>query len=419
MARRFLVRLICLSFIEAVTRRRNDQPVPCYIVRSTERNNKMLKRLCVLGLLVGAFLMISSSAFAATNAGGWTRLGGDPVVPGGVNSRNDVVRLVTSSKGGTAMMYAGLSFGEQAAVVSAARRGEFRSCSLRYGSSFQKMSFGINGTSVDTNVTFLDPRYRTSPAAAWCMNVRVGNKILKILIPRKCGNFAVISRTSAPKTTPKTGPAPKPKKKTTTQKHGPTAVKCDAGYDVQIVNGMFYCVAQTNNNTTTQTASGTTSGQGSPVVNLVVNQTTQVNVNQQQNQGQTQVVSPPAPCTCGTPPPAPAPKPAPTVTITSIIDLNDVPEGKSSGPMPFTVNASASGSVTVDPGNGGISGCSSSTPQASITLDLQPGNNSLCVIYYAPGEASANSGSITYTAIVGTAKDVKIDNFAITHPVRP
>jgi hypothetical protein len=45
------------------------------------------------------------------------------------------------------------------------------------------------------------------------------------------------------------------------------------------------------------------------------------------------------------------------------------------------------------------------------------------VIYYAPGESSVNQDTITYTAVVttagGTAKDVKSDTFAITHPIRP
>jgi hypothetical protein len=107
------------------------------------------------------------------------------------------------------------------------------------------------------------------------------------------------------------------------------------------------------------------------------------------------------------------------VTITSYVDKNDVPVGKTSGQMPFVVNACGAGSVTIDPGNGGISTCDSSVKQTTpLTLPLVAGNNSLCVIYYAPGEASAMSGSVTYTAIQGNAKDVKIDNFAITHPIQ-
>ncbi|MBX4197140.1 hypothetical protein KW801_01110 [Candidatus Saccharibacteria bacterium] len=123
---------------------------------------------------------------------------------------------------------------------------------------------------------------------------------------------------------------------------------------------------------------------------------------------------------CGSAPPPTTPPPS--VTITSVIDLNDVPEGKNSGPLPITVSASTAGSITIDPGNGAISDCNGGTRQASITFSLAAGNNSLCVIYYAPTDASANQGSITYTAIVttagGTAKDVKTDTFLITHPIR-
>jgi hypothetical protein len=113
--------------------------------------------------------------------------------------------------------------------------------------------------------------------------------------------------------------------------------------------------------------------------------------------------------------------PAPTscVTITSVIDLNDVPAGLPSGRLPFSVNSCGAGSVTVDPGNGGISTCDSSTKQLTpLVLSLSQGDNSLCVIYYAPSDSAATSGSITYTAIQGPAKDVKVDTFAITHPVR-
>lgn len=117
---------------------------------------------------------------------------------------------------------------------------------------------------------------------------------------------------------------------------------------------------------------------------------------------------------CGSAPPV-----TQTVTITSMTTLNDVPEGKTSGPFYITVNASAAGSVTIDPGNGGISDCNSSTPQGSITSPLVAGNNSICVIYYAPMDASATQGTITATAIVGNAKDQKVTTFAITHPVRP
>jgi hypothetical protein len=147
--------------------------------------------------------------------------------------------------------------------------------------------------------------------------------------------------------------------------------------------------------------------------------------------------SPPPPCNCSPPPPPPVcppgttgtppncvtPPTAPSVTITSTTTLNDIPEGKDSGPFYITVNASAAGSLTVDPGVGGVSDCSSSTPQGSITLPFGAGNSTLCVKLYAPTDAGVNSMTITETAIVstsgGTAKDVKSQTFGVSHPVRP
>lgn len=127
----------------------------------------------------------------------WTNLGGDPLVRGGVYTRNNFVRLMTSKKGTRAMRYAGLTPGQRIATRREARMGDFRSCSMRYGEHFDRMSFGINGTSVDRNVTFLDSRFRNRPAAAWCMDVVVGGrtpeerKVVKIKVPKLCGNVAV------------------------------------------------------------------------------------------------------------------------------------------------------------------------------------------------------------------------------------
>ena len=137
---------------------------------------------------------------------------------------------------------------------------------------------------------------------------------------------------------------------------------------------------------------------------------------------------PPPPPTCppgttGTPPNCVTPPTAPSVTITSTTTLNDIPEGKDSGPFYITVNASAAGTLTVDPGIGGVSDCNSNTPQGSITLPFGAGNSTLCVKLYAPLDANANSMTITETAIVttsgGTAKDVKSQTCGISHPVRP
>jgi len=99
--------------------------------------------------------------------------------------------------------------------------------------------------------------------------------------------------------------------------------------------------------------------------------------------------------------------------------LNDIPEGRSSGPFYINVNASApGGSLTVDPGVGSVTGCEGGTRQGSITLSLAAGNQQKCVILWAPSEASINSMTVTVTAILGTARDVKSQTFRVTHPVR-
>lgn len=151
-----------------------------------------------------------------------------------------------------------------------------------------------------------------------------------------------------------------------------------------------------------------------------------VNVNNNTNNNNVVVnVPPPAPCNCTSPPPVTPPvvTPAPSVTITSMTTLNDIPTGKTSGPFNITVNASAPGTITIDPGVGGISGCNGSTPTGSFQTSLTAGNNSICVILYAPSDSGVTSMTITATAIVstagGTAKDVKNQTFTISYPVRP
>ena len=181
----------------------------------------------VLGSLTLAFgfgaVALIPSANAASNAAqtssGWTHLGGEPLFSGGltkiaadkhISLRQALVYAVTSSRGQTALIYAGLDAAERHAVNTAVRTGKFQGCQLKYGMTFEKMSFGINGTAVDSNVTFLDPRYRNSPASAFCVNAKAEGAVVHLLIPFICVNVAVINRTVAPKPkTPK--PAPKPK----------------------------------------------------------------------------------------------------------------------------------------------------------------------------------------------------------------
>lgn len=128
-------------------------------------------------------------------------------------------------------------------------------------------------------------------------------------------------------------------------------------------------------------------------------------------------------CTFSSPPPPPPPPPPPSpqsVVITAMTTLNDIPEGLSSGPFNIDVNASdPGGSLTVDPGVGSISSCDGGVRQGSMTLSLARGAQQVCVILWAPAEASINSMTVTATAVLGTSKDIKSQTFAITHPVRP
>jgi hypothetical protein len=174
------------------------------------REHPLIAKLAVGAGMLGAGgvaeLAIADAAVAQPTAemssGGWTVLGGDPLVPGGVHSRSEFVNVVTSGKGQTAMKYAGLGTKERQAVTLATRKGQERSCSMPYGETFQKMSFGINGTSVDRNVTFADPNYINSPAPAFCVDAKVDvngdgkvDEVVHIKMPEKCGNVALMNRT--------------------------------------------------------------------------------------------------------------------------------------------------------------------------------------------------------------------------------
>lgn len=159
--------------------------------------------LCAFGV-GGAYVIPSANASTqSAQMSQWTHLGGDPIVKGGVHSRKAVKAMLHSQPGRNAMRAAGLRSTEAAAVANA----HFKGCQLRYGMWFLAMTYGPDGTKFEGPVRFLDPSYKGHPAAAWCSTVRVGNRILKILIPAKCANFGLVSRTRVTST-----PTPKPKK---------------------------------------------------------------------------------------------------------------------------------------------------------------------------------------------------------------
>lgn len=370
-----------------------------------------MRLIIVLAVVVGAFAALAPSASAS-----WTNLGGDPLFPGGIQgtgqtARNDFVRKMNTNRAAKAMKRAGLSAAERKAVRNAVNKGRFKQCTLNYGDHFQKMSFGAGTIFVDNNVTFADPNYKDGGAPAFCLTVKVkkkGGKVttIKLKVPFKCFNIAVVSK----KTTKKKGcgckkPPPPPV----------PAIPPPGGCTV-IINGDNNGNAGCGN-IQICTANGSYNN-NSTLCNIYMNCVAIQGYTWDSTQN---VCVPPPP-----PPPPPSCEQTNTcpksVLITSVIDLNDVPAGLNSGPMPLSVYASQAGAqVKVDPGIGKISSCSSSTPLATLTITgLQAGDNDLCVIFYAPTDAAATQATITYTAtLTGATPAVRQVTFAITHPTRP
>jgi len=120
--------------------------------------------------------------------------------------------------------------------------------------------------------------------------------------------------------------------------------------------------------------------------------------------------------------PSQPPPPSQSILITSLTQLNQIPAGMSSGEFNVTVHASdAGGELTVDPGIGAVSDCSGGALQSDMTFTgLAAGDNTLCLQLWAPNDASQPSSmTATFTAILGSASDVKSETFAITYPTRP
>jgi hypothetical protein len=163
----------------------------------------------------------------------WSHLGGDPLVRGGLHSRHDFVKLVTSGKGQAAMRLEHLSKRERSAVTKAAREGMEYNCTMHYGQHFDAMVFGINGAGIDRDVVFNDPRYRQQGASSYCLNAKVttrtGDKIttetIRMLAPKKCGNLALINivkRTRRVHHAPAPPPSPQPAQPEQTQTQNQT-----------------------------------------------------------------------------------------------------------------------------------------------------------------------------------------------------
>jgi hypothetical protein len=122
--------------------------------------------------------------------------------------------------------------------------------------------------------------------------------------------------------------------------------------------------------------------------------------------------SPPPPCGC---------KEEPEIRITGKTELNMIPAGKTSGEFYVNTYASESGgTLTVDPGIGGVSSCNSSTPESTITLNVPSGASKECVILYAPEDGDKPASmTVTMTACLGSVCDEETETVPITYPTRP
>lgn len=363
-----------------------------------------MRFIIVLAVVVGAFMALASSASAS-----WTNLGGDPLFRGGIQgtgqtARNDFVRKMNTNRAAKAMKRAGLSAIERRAVRSAVNKGKFRRCTLHYGDRFQRMSFGAGTIFVDRNVTFADPRYKSSGSPAFCLTVKVkkkGGKVttIKLKVPFKCFNIAVVSK----KTTKKHKKTPKKVVVPTIPPPGPGCVVIVNGDN----NGNAGC-----GNVQICTANGDYSG--NPTVCSAYANCIAVQGN---TWNSTQNV-----CSSAPPPPPPCTQNCTSsVLILSMTDLNDIPTGKSSGPYYVEVSASdVGGTLTVDPGIGSITDCNGGSREGSMTLPVPKGVTKFCFVIWAPDDpAKPSQMTVTATAVLGNSSAHKEDVLGITYPIRP
>lgn len=282
----------------------------------------------------------TSNLEARAAASDWVHLGGDPLQRN-VNTRNKLVHLITSKKGGTAMKFAGLNTAQRKDVKLQVRQGNFRQCHMKFGEKFAKMSFGINGTSVDSDVTFKDPHFRHKSANAWCINFDG----MQMKVPFACGNIALKNLI----------------------KHGVNTPVKKPGE----------CNGDTTNNTVGST--GTAQG-GNCSVNTVVDICTA-------NKSPNAIV-----CSPQTPQPPVTPPPPPVVRVNHppTITINNPPQHT------FTNGQIENCVTTFDPDGDSLL-TKAAAGQGTVSAPRQdPTNpNITCVTYTAPG--FAGSDQITWT----------------------
>jgi hypothetical protein len=154
--------------------------------------------------------VMNITLFSTTNASAWTVLGGQPLIPGGIqgsgqDARTDFVMKSRTAPFQNAMKLAGLNKKERQAVNNAISRGQFTKCYLKYGDHFIAESYGANGAFVDRDVTFLDRDFKgTKGAPAFCLTVKISSRVARnrrgtrttgifadLKIPFECVNFGL------------------------------------------------------------------------------------------------------------------------------------------------------------------------------------------------------------------------------------
>lgn len=142
----------------------------------------------------------------------WLHYGGDPLFPGGVHSRSEFVKQITSAKGHEALMLAGDSPAEIKALDKAARQGKETKCHKPFGFVVEKMSFS-NPVRVESNAKFLDTNHPNG-FDGYCLSAKIvkskhvtkeinGHKVKGIqkttetisnVDPTECSNLGLVGR---------------------------------------------------------------------------------------------------------------------------------------------------------------------------------------------------------------------------------
>jgi hypothetical protein len=185
----------------------------------------------VLLIAISGTTILSSGVAGAQGikpgSASYLRLDGDPAVPGGVQTHQSAVVDIRSSQSTNAMQKEVLTAAEINLVQ--ARAQGLSTCTMTYGEYFRAMSEGSPISTIIKNVKFEDSQYKQG-APAWCETVtlshssvntetpvvttttgsngtttttsvttvrRTVSTVVRILIPKACGNIGLISTSTS------------------------------------------------------------------------------------------------------------------------------------------------------------------------------------------------------------------------------